>query len=390
MVLISYKNSCGHTLLETIDHVLDSAGMANTTENTNKRFPRTHSETDEMHKSKFNLRTLTEQVIDSVYAERMTRITEASDLMVFFHMSVIVVVDIAWRQDWDYQVDSGAYRRILMNLFNNAMKHTAVGFVKVAVSMEQDFSVALSGDETPRQVLTITVSDSGKDISRLFLQGGRQTNLKQDDARLGLHIVRQLLFDVQGKVDFISGKIGTKVFVSIPVTGTHQKVSDETDDIISEVRDRLKGSHALVVSQDFNITADMEKAAPGSLPAGSQAMLYLKASMQAMMTQWFDMKLVTPNNDDVPDDDVPDADVWLLMASENTEEMIRSQLAKKRKKVPQKDTEVKRGHHIKTKSSDVDEAPAKKMAVVAICGVSYLGRNFTTEDGINVYYVRLP
>lgn len=105
----------------------------------------------------------------------MTRITEASDLMVFFHMSVVVIVDIAWQADWNFQVNSGALRRIVMNLFSNALKHTAVGFVKVAVSIEQEFSTTATGDEKPHSVLTITVSDSGKDISRLFLRGGRQT-----------------------------------------------------------------------------------------------------------------------------------------------------------------------------------------------------------------------
>jgi hypothetical protein len=311
----------------------------------------------------------------------MTRITEASDLMVFFHMSVVVIVDIAWRADWDYKVNTGAFRRVLMNLFSNSLKHTAVGFVKVAVSLEEDFAIGVNGDDEPHPILTITVSDSGKDISRLFLQGGRQTDLKKEDARLGLHIVRQVLLDVHGKVDFMTGKTGTKVFVSIPLKEARQKASDDSEQTIFEVRAKLKGRFALIDNQDFNITQDMLDAPPGTLPAGSQAMLHLKSSMKSLMTQWFGMDLMSEG-------EVADADVWMLMASEDTEERIKGLLAKQKSSLD--DTMEKRRHRIGRDNSEVEYSPEIFSVAIALCGVSYLGRNFTTGNGTKVYYVRLP
>ncbi|KAJ5460578.1 uncharacterized protein N7458_002130 [Penicillium daleae] len=73
---------------------------------------------------------------------------------------VKVILDIA-PTDWIYHAPPGAVRRIIMNLFSNAFKYTAAG---------QERNVVL------------TVSDTGKGISKEFLRGKLFTPFAQEDS----------------------------------------------------------------------------------------------------------------------------------------------------------------------------------------------------------------
>jgi signal transduction histidine kinase len=44
-----------------------------------------------------------------------------------------IIMDIGWRPNWTFNTQSGALRRVLMNLFGNALKYTDAGWVKISL-----------------------------------------------------------------------------------------------------------------------------------------------------------------------------------------------------------------------------------------------------------------
>lgn len=74
-----------------------------------------------------------------------------------------VVIDIS-QEDWIYQAQPGALRRIIMNVFGNAMKYTDTGSVSIHLSKAEKPDSTRSED-----LVTLTVTDTGKGMSEGFL-----------------------------------------------------------------------------------------------------------------------------------------------------------------------------------------------------------------------------
>ncbi|OJJ44216.1 hypothetical protein ASPZODRAFT_750130 [Penicilliopsis zonata CBS 506.65] len=134
---------------------------------------------------------------------------------------VDVIVDIA-PGDWVYKIQPGALRRIIMNVFGNAMKYTDKG--RISVRLE---AVERSEGRSRRQgledLITLTISDTGKGISEEFLRGRIYTPFAQEDTLavgtgLGLSIVRSIVKALDGSINIYSrpGE-GTIVKVSLPL-----------------------------------------------------------------------------------------------------------------------------------------------------------------------------
>lgn len=134
---------------------------------------------------------------------------------------VEVVVDIA-QNDWLYQTQPGALRRIIMNVFGNAMKYTDSGRVSLHLAVDDASDRHLHRPRTGEEVVTLTVTDTGKGISEEFLRGRLYTPFAQEDTLavgtgLGLSIVRSLVKALGGSIGIHSrpGE-GTTVRVSLP------------------------------------------------------------------------------------------------------------------------------------------------------------------------------
>jgi hypothetical protein len=75
-----------------------------------------------------------------------------------------IALDVATETDWMYCFPVGSWRRIVMNIFGNALKYTESGHVHVALRV----SDGSRATETPNTV-TLTVTDTGRGMSPAFL-----------------------------------------------------------------------------------------------------------------------------------------------------------------------------------------------------------------------------
>ena len=123
--------------------------------------------------------------------------------------AVEVIIDIE-PGDWIFMTQPGAVRRVIMNIFGNAMKYTSHGSVKVRLEYK-DHEVIL------------TVTDTGKGISPRFLNSRLFVPFAQENALapgtgLGLSICKSIITMLGGTIDIRSRvNSGTTVKVSLPL-----------------------------------------------------------------------------------------------------------------------------------------------------------------------------
>ncbi|KAF2085486.1 hypothetical protein K490DRAFT_46464, partial [Saccharata proteae CBS 121410] len=140
--------------------------------------------------------------------------------------AVEIIIDIEPRI-WTFVTQPGAFRRIVMNLFGNALKYTKQGFIKVKLSakdLPKDHLVKIDGHEvSASSLVTLTISDSGQGISpeymrtRLFTPFAQESHLNPGTG-LGLSLVRSILTMLNGEINIDSTLgVGTDVVVRLPV-----------------------------------------------------------------------------------------------------------------------------------------------------------------------------
>lgn len=309
-----------------------------------------------------DLYRLTEEVIDSVYAGRYR--TKPSNDSSFLQMAVVVILDITWQPDWNFKINVGAFRRVLMNLFSNALKYTDTGFVKVAVTLNHQRSPH-EGKSHP--TLYLTVTDSGKGISREFLRDHLYTAFKQEDALragtgLGLSIVRRVLCDIDGNIDIESELgSGTKASVSIPLkSGKRHSFDSQSSDIVSEVREKLKGRQACIVNEGFDVYPSVSDTATGILSLEAEGLMFLKSSLTSVLTDWLNVEVSL-----ISQLSLDSGNVILTMASHDIADRIRSL-----------DANITASGH--------------NQIVIILCVATYRGVDFTADKGTRVLYLRLP
>ncbi|KAF9889850.1 hypothetical protein FE257_006940 [Aspergillus nanangensis] len=256
--LLDTINACGRTLLDTMNQVLDFSKIVSLERSWRQMKKHNKSATtDEKSLERFSahldtyvatdLAILTEEVVEGVclghaYSERSTTTDQAavtvptratnSQPHPASRSNVEVVVDIA-QNDWVYQTQPGALRRIIMNVFGNAMKYTDGGRVSLRLEVTEA-SDGRSRRSAVGENVTLTVSDTGKGISEEFLRGRLFTPFAQEDTLaagtgLGLSIVRSLVKSLNGTIHINSQPGGgTTVKVSLPL------VRSEMEDLIEE------------------------------------------------------------------------------------------------------------------------------------------------------------
>lgn len=145
---------------------------------------------------------------------------------------VQVIIDIDPSRHWWFHTQPGAIRRIIMNLFGNALKYTSRGYVRISLRQEDTPPKGASGMAS---MLVLTVTDSGKGIGEDFLKNKLFSPFSQEDhlapgTGLGLSLVRQIVASLGGSISVKShvGQ-GTSVSVFIPLAFAHQKHHDSRD-----------------------------------------------------------------------------------------------------------------------------------------------------------------
>ncbi|GAB1317949.1 hypothetical protein MFIFM68171_08159 [Madurella fahalii] len=223
-------DSCATTLLDTFNNLLDHAIV-------------THAGRDRGFLTSpfseikdIDLAVLVEEVVEAVRVGHLSqnvahlqispsthrRGTYPTELPNLGHdlpdCSLLITVNIA-RYQWTLPVDVGAWKRIVMNIFGNALKHTSAGRIEVGLK------VVKRTDRTGNasDYISFTVEDTGSGMSSDYLKYHLFTPFSQEDSitpgmGLGLSIVRQLVSDLGGTVNIKSSLgIGTLVEVLVPL-----------------------------------------------------------------------------------------------------------------------------------------------------------------------------
>ncbi|KAK3303819.1 hsp90-like protein [Chaetomium strumarium] len=170
---------------------------------------------------------------------------------------VQVLFDIEPAQSWSYRIHPGAFRRIIMNLFGNALKFTKAGFIKVHLKQETPTEGRSAGDTHPLQQdagfgkIVLTVSDTGRGISEEYLRNQLYTPFAQEDqfapgTGLGLSLVRQLVTTLGGEIHVTSQVgCGTSVNVILPLPAGPGTSSEQEGDF-KEFAQELAASRVLL------------------------------------------------------------------------------------------------------------------------------------------------
>jgi signal transduction histidine kinase len=187
--LVDTVDICGRTLLDTIEHVLDFSKI--------KKFGQVS--TQPMGSvANLDVSAIIEEVLDGVFAgfefnglssqgladttkSRMRESLNSRDTDTktmdelqfdFSDDALTVIIDIDFRDDWNFPTVPGTWRRLTMNLFGNSLKYTSDGYIKVKLEARNIPSVnpSVNGDSVDRTMITMTVSDSGQGMSSEFMK----------------------------------------------------------------------------------------------------------------------------------------------------------------------------------------------------------------------------
>lgn len=189
---------------------------------------------------------------------------------------LLVTLNIESRSSWRLPVNLGACKRIVMNIFSNALKYTTAG--RIQVNLKEVQRVDLSGELC--DYISFSVEDTGQGMSsdylmyKLFMPFS-QENVHSPGMGLGLSIVQQLAKGLDGTVDIKSSVgVGTLVEVLAPLKqdvldyAFVPQSPDHEQAPYAEYRDQLYGltaclitpeAYIAITSVDCKVTREMRK-----------------------------------------------------------------------------------------------------------------------------------
>jgi signal transduction histidine kinase/CheY-like chemotaxis protein len=211
--------------------------------------------------------------------------------------AVEVILDID-PGDWVFMTQPGAVRRIIMNIFGNAIKYTDHGSVKVRLELKG----AIAGAQD--QTMVLTVKDTGKGISPRFLKSRlfmpfAQENTLAPGTGLGLSICKSIITMLGGCID-VSSRVntGTTVQVSLPLVRP-TATSHSTGDI---AHSRETSASSALSAQDTTIPEitnhpmKCRVAIYRSPDAETRPSMWeMSLALEKYITQWYHVQLVEIN-----------------------------------------------------------------------------------------------
>ncbi|CAI7570877.1 unnamed protein product [Penicillium palitans] len=321
--LVHTIESCGRTLLDTINHLLDFSKINNFRKEGGNKAPRKlktpprrHKNTDPSPhsmkpsrrkrnsgmislKSDIQLDAVLEEVMESVFAGYSFYHSSQKSMAIDRpnHMAldvlgpvqrasrVSIILDIDEAAEWRFSTQIGAWRRIMMNIFGNALKYTTTGFilVKLTASPVAPAKDAVPGGPSDFKV-TLTVKDTGIGMSMEYLQNSLFTPFTQEDSLapgngLGFSIVHHAVLSMGGHIE-VSSLRGRGTDVSIEVTLTHMPAQNAKSSP-SEPEPLLQVKH-------FTRGAMLGLLELGS-PDISDRDTILGSSLEKLCKNWFEM-----------------------------------------------------------------------------------------------------
>ncbi|EXJ56862.1 hypothetical protein A1O7_07206 [Cladophialophora yegresii CBS 114405] len=312
--------TCGKTLLDTVNHVLDYAKIHNLSRAHRHakgaiQGPEQPGRPETSLTEDFDLAIVVEEAVEAVYAGQVFRTANADALEGKSPIQTAASRAMQQRQDrrdniskdsaqrkspvrltlniddnlqWRVRSQPGAVRRIVMNILGNALKYTSKGSINVSLEVDRSRSKTSSNLH-----ILLQVSDTGHGMSEDFIKNHAFTAFSQEDSLasgtgLGLSIVRQIVDSLGGKIDLSSEKdLGTDVRIWLSFPKSRNEESAGTDShILPEMRERTTGLEiCMLLPYDEKST---ESGIRSLIP-----MPTIESSLRNLIDQWFHMKVTT-------------------------------------------------------------------------------------------------
>jgi CheY-like chemotaxis protein len=289
-------DSCGRTLLDIIDHLLDFATLkgqkidrgavssAKIRRSISVKGSKTSADDDLADvETSVCLDDLTEEAVEStVYSFNCKKGIDYEP-----RTSVILEIDRSPSNRWDCQLATGGWRRICINLITNALKYTPTGFIRVSLDQKPR-------PGSKRQFDAIfTVTDSGKGMSKDFLDNHLFRDFSQEDTLadgigLGMHMVGRIVHAIGAKIDVVSEqngpRAGTTVTVTVPLehSQSHRKNSLATEALEKSTQVALAGLKARIIGNRSLASPGVTREERLVSTASKMAITSLEKSCQAL------------------------------------------------------------------------------------------------------------
>lgn len=355
--LIETQVSCGKTLLQVIEQVLDFSKINSfEKDESSARRHSSHVSSESLTSGprmqnlfeQTDICELCEEVVEGSVAGSHSpgtigiesrkpidpsQVTDSAGKSVYgFTKNVAVILDFDYQADWIYVVQPGVLRRILMNVLGNSLKYTQAGCIRVRLSVRD--TATRGGNST--DTITLSMSDTGKGISKDFMRKRLFIPFSQEDhlstgCGLGLSIVKALTTTLNGTIEVRSEQgVGTTVSVNIPLSRGSPTAQPEKD---TQVRDRwmddkfpLPLPDTTVGFMGFNVPETVDESV--MVNRESKIKESIKASVSNCMADWLQMKPIDA------DADINSADYVVILVDERLSGFIQPYVDDLEKKQP--------------------------------------------------------
>ena len=247
--MVDSISSCGRTLLDTLEHVMDFARINSFSEPTKttrlRKTPSNLVQENQTHvvqsrASVCDLVVLIEEVVEAVwigFSGQSSPHSLEESLAPTSHLPgsgrhsdrgrLRIVLQVPYRKKWLVHMQAGALKRIIMNVFGNAIKYTVKGLIVLKVHVE---------DAQPHELrVCFSVIDTGRGISDDYQNNHLFKPFSQEDSLasgsgLGLSIVKQITNDLGGQVRLTSTRgSGTHVQVTLTMPTANSILSASSE-----------------------------------------------------------------------------------------------------------------------------------------------------------------
>ncbi|KAJ5217809.1 uncharacterized protein N7469_011434 [Penicillium citrinum] len=315
--MVHTVESCGRTLLDTINSLLDLTFInkyrKGDTSRTRDDSDKSKSVQDMHERQKSSvahvaLDSVLEEVSDCVFAgycfynhpqapppaltessSRSAGQTKQADPVGPRASQITVIFDIEPNTEWDFDTHAGAWRRILMNVLGNALKYTSSGYIYLGLkSTDTRNSTMPKSLKSPKKTkrgfeVTLTVKDTGKGIGPKFLQNDLFSPFKQEDplasgSGLGLSIVRQAVGLLGGSVEIEStAGEGTQISIHAPLTRSHTKSDSSSSNSFTALKEFTEGKKIGLLGFGETLRSQRDTS--------------LYSSLDRMCSEWFGLQV---------------------------------------------------------------------------------------------------
>jgi signal transduction histidine kinase/GAF domain-containing protein len=324
--LITSIETCGRTLLDTLNNVLTYAKINHLSRRGSGRYAELEAKGNDsglqnslanVLETDFDLATVVEEVVEAVYAGQTFRptgilhdIDESKNPLVEAttpsedtsatsgsiqrrstksYGLVRITLDIEHLSDWRVHSQPGAVRRLVMNILGNALKYTEKGKIQVSLESRQQRS-----DKPSSLAVCLSITDTGKGMSANFVKNHAFTPFIQEDSfasgtGLGLSIVRQIVNTLGGTVDLQSEQgTGTDVKIWLTLLRANSPQAPEfSGGLLPTVMKQTPGLKICILDPKF------AKQDPSTHTPEHDIKDPIERSIRNMAQEWFQMDVLT-------------------------------------------------------------------------------------------------